>query len=478
MKNIFSRRHLLGWLGASPFFAAGVSAQTPRQPARVRDLHDAMTDMPLADVHCHGFPPLTPVTEPIFLHELAMPAWMLPAYFTVDGDNVYRRWRDAQGDEKARLDKTYGIQGRFDQVIQDFAETAFAKYLVKEMAGFFKCKPTLRDVVGARNERTQRSYWGYVNDLFSAVKLEDLYVTSVLGAWNLPSTTIEDFAAPLKSRVHPIHSVAATEGPLLNENISFDTLLTRYTEGVTRQIKDNKRVGFKTHIATRAGLDIPPMRREEGEAAWDLFRKMTPDERRRQRPGTLPLDSPERKVRHYLTWLTCSIAYDLDVPFHIHSGDGGEGQGNLSRQFPYNLENVARWPVDYPQKPVKIVMVHGGYPHVDQAAYMSHIFPNVWYEMSWMNPIANRGLREKLISVFETAPFSKIMYGSDAYHLPEFLYVAGKWGRKYIASALGVLIDDGVLTQDEAVRVARMILSENANRLHKVQVGTTTSARI
>lgn len=467
MTNVFTRRKLLGWLGAGSLFAKEATGST-LQTARSRDLHAAMVDMPISDVHCHGFPALAPVTEQIFLNELSMPSWMLDAYFTIDGQNMYRRWREAQGDEKRRLDKTYGIESRVNEVLYHFAETAFVKYLIKEMAGFFKCKPTLKDVVAARNEYTKRSYWGYVNDLFAAVKLNDLFVTSVLGAWTMSGTSIEQFASGLKARVHPIFSVDPFETTLMDEATSFDDLLKRHEAALTGEIVQNKRVGFKSHIATRAGLDIPVMAPEEGSSAWDEYKKMTPEQKRARHPGTWPVNAPERRLRHYLTWRTCDIAYKLDVPFHIHSGDGGEGQGNLSRQYPYNMENVARWPVDYPQKPVKIVMIHGGYPHVDQAAYMSHIFTNVWYDMSWMNPIANRGLREKLLAVFETAPLSKVMFGSDSYHLPEFYYVAAKWGRKYIAQALNVMVGDGILTQDEAVRAARMILSENAYRLHKM----------
>lgn len=420
--------------------------------------------MPLADVHCHGFPALAPVTERMFLEELAMPAWMLDAYFP----DVYRQWKAADADEKRRLDSTYGIEKRLDDMLFDFAETAFVKYLVKEMASFFKCKPTVKDIVAARNEYTARDYWGYVNDLFAAVKLTDIFPTSVLGAWSMRAIPMSEFAAPLKCHVHPIFSVDPLENSLLNQSTSLDDLESRHTEALTREIVQNKHVGFKSHIATRAGLDVPVMSKDDVAAAYQEFKKITPEERARQHPGTWPLNSPDRKLHHYLTWRTCEIAYNLDVPFHIHSGDGGEGQGNLSRQYPYNLENVARYPVDYPQKPVKIVMVHGGYPHVDQAAYMSHIFPNVWYDMSWMNPIANRGLHEKLVSVFETAPLSKVMYGSDAYHLPEFYYVAGKWGKKYVASALNVLVKDGVLTLDEAVRAAQMIMRDNAYRLHKL----------
>ncbi len=480
MAGGISRRGALGWLGAGSLLGTigRPFAGTPWQAPRSRDLLEAFEEMPLADVHCHGGPAVDFITEEMFLEQLAMPAWMMPAYFTINGDNVYRRWMMADGDEKRRLDSTYGIQKKLSEVLDDFRETAFVKYLVKEMALFFKCEPTVAQVVAARNAYTKRDPWKYVNDLFAAIKLDDLYVTSMHGLWKAPAITVEEYAAKLKSRVHPIYSVAGVERPLMQENISFDELLRRHAESLRREITQHRRVGFKSHIATRAGLDIPVMEREEVAAAWEQFKKITPEARQRQLPGTLPVNSPERQILHYLTWQTCDVAYDLDVPFHIHSGDGGEGQGNLSRQYPYNLENVVRWPVNFPQKPVKIVMVHGGYPHVDQAAYMSHIFPNVWYDMSWMNPFANRGLREKLISVLETAPLSKVMAGSDAYHgLPEINYVAGKWGRKYIAAALGVLVQDGVLTQDEAIRAGRMILGENANRLHKVKTGTSKSAR-
>lgn len=455
----------------APTVAAGATRtflDGSEQSGTARSLQDAMEEMPLADVHCHGGPAVEFITEEMFLEELAMPAWMLPAYFTINGENLYERWKTGTPDEKRRLDDTYRIQRKVDEVLSDFRESTFLIYLVKEMAKFFRCKPTVRDVVAARNEYTKGDPWKYVNDLFAAVKLEDVYVTSMHDLWTTPAITVEQYASAVKCRVHPIHSVTATEAALMNASDDFDVVLERHTRELTRQISELKRVGFKSHIATRAGLDIPPMSRDEIAPAWTQYRRMTTEERRR-RPGTLPLDAPERKLLHYFTWQTCQVAYELDVPFHIHSGDGGEGQGNLSRQYPYNLENVARWPVDFPQKPVKIVMVHGGYPHVDQAAYMAHIFPNVWYDMSWMNPFANRGLREKLISVFETAPLSKVMFGSDAYHgLPEFNYVAGRWGRKYIAAALSALVDDEVLTRDEAVRAARMILADNANRLHKM----------
>ena len=127
-----------------------------------------------------------------------------------------------------------------------------------------------------------------------------------------------------------------------------------------------------------------------------------------------------------------------------------------------------RYPVEFPQQPVQIVLLHAGFPHHAEAAYMTHIFPNVWYDMSIMTPLVNSGQHRRLLETFETAPLSKVMYGSDAYHVPEFFFLAAKWAKRHVGSALASLVDDGVLTKDDAVRYARMMLADNARQLHKL----------
>jgi predicted TIM-barrel fold metal-dependent hydrolase len=232
-----------------------------------------------------------------------------------------------------------------------------------------------------------------------------------------------------------------------------------------REIVENRHLGFKSHVANTAGLDIQPWPVDEVERAWNEWRKAPPEVKQRENQGTLRPETA-RKVRHHLIWRTCELAYELDVPFHIHSPQG-EGQAYLSRQYPSQLENVVRYPVAYPQKPLKIVMIHGGYPHVDEAAYMAHLYPNVWCEISLMNPFIHRGLHDRMLAILETAPVSKVMYGSDGFCMPELFYLGAKNGRRYIASALATLVDEGLYTKDEAIRAARMMLWDNAHRLHK-----------
>ncbi|MBT3478452.1 MAG: hypothetical protein HN915_01875 [Candidatus Marinimicrobia bacterium] len=50
------------------------------------------------------------------------------------------------------------------------------------------------------------------------------------------------------------------------------------------------------------------------------------------------------------------------------------------------------------------------------------------------------------------------LFGSDAYHIPEFFWLAAMWGRLFLSQALGVCVDAKLLTRDEAITAARQFL--------------------
>lgn len=54
----------------------------------------------------------------------------------------------------------------------------------------------------------------------------------------------------------------------------------------------------------------------------------------------------------------------------------------------------------------RLVLVHRR-PLLDQWVTHLSIFPNVWYDMSLMNPIINRGLHQRMLEVLDTVPISK-----------------------------------------------------------------------
>lgn len=457
MDALSRRRLLLGSLMGGTLTSMAQTrgpAPTPLSGRTALRLFEAIKDAPLSDVHCHAFDALTPVTEDRFLEELSLAAFMLPAYFP---QGIYQQWKRGDPDTRKRLDDTYKIEAKVRQVNYHFSQTVFVKYLIKELAMFFRCRPTLADVVAARNERG-KDFWGYANAMMKDAGFHTLLIDT---GYRYGTLDLKNFQNQLKLKVSLVFRLETAITPLLNENITLDDLRQRFVNRL-RQELDGGHVGFKSYIAS-TGLDVRPWPNADVEKAWADFKATPPAGR--VGGGFFP---PAKIVREDLLWNALEVAYTRDVPVQIHCGNG-EGPGvYLSKQYPYNLENVVRYPVTTPQKPVKIIMVHGGYPHVDEAAYMSHIFDNVYYDISLMSPLANRGLHDRFLSLFESVPMSKLLHGSDAYNLPEFYFASGKWTKRYLASALAVLIDDGIYTLDEAIPVAKAILFDNTLKAYKL----------
>ena len=106
----------------------------------------------------------------------------------------------------------------------------------------------------------------------------------------------------------------------------------------------------------------------------------------------------------------------------------------------------------------KIIPIHAGYPLVGKAAWLSHLYTNCYFELSIMTPLVHRGLVRRYLQVMEAVPLSKILFSSDAYHLPELYWLTGRWGKRYLGQALAAHVRTGTLTHEEAVAAARRIL--------------------
>jgi uncharacterized protein len=66
------------------------------------------------------------------------------------------------------------------------------------------------------------------------------------------------------------------------------------------------------------------------------------------------------------------------------------------------------------------------------------------------------------------APFSKVLFATDAFTMPEIYWIAAKWARWGLQTALEEMVAGGFLGEEEAMQAARDILGENARRLYGV----------
>ncbi len=152
----------------------------------------------------------------------------------------------------------------------------------------------------------------------------------------------------------------------------------------------------------------------------------------------------------------------------LHAGDGEAPYVILRQQDPYNLEEVVRFDRDGVMRRPKIIPIHAGYPLVGKAAWLSHLYTNCYFELSIMTPFVHRGLTRRYLEVMEAVPLSKILFSSDAYHVPELFWLTGRWGKRYLSQALGAHVRSGTITQDEALEAAKMILYKNNRRVYNL----------
>jgi hypothetical protein len=73
-----------------------------------------------------------------------------------------------------------------------------------------------------------------------------------------------------------------------------------------------------------------------------------------------------------------------------------------------------------------------------------------------------------LRDILGMAPFSKVLFATDAFTMPEIYWVAARWGRWGLTQVLEEFVQAGFLAEPEAYTAAQAILGDNARRLYQV----------
>jgi len=142
------------------------------------------------------------------------------------------------------------------------------------------------------------------------------------------------------------------------------------------------------------------------------------------------------------------------LPVQVHCGFG-DADLDLPRADPGHLKPLLERFGETP-----FVLLHC-YPFVREAGWLASVYGNVWFDLSLTIPHVSRP-GEALREALELAPFSKLLYASDAARTPELYYLAAKWWREALAEVLAESLPPG-----EAEEAGRAILRENALRLYR-----------
>ncbi len=175
------------------------------------------------------------------------------------------------------------------------------------------------------------------------------------------------------------------------------------------------------------------------------------------------------KVQDYLFRAIAREAGRLGLAVHIHTGAGCGGYFDLAGSNPGLLDSVLN---DAALRKTNFVLIHGGAgPYTKMTSFLLSK-PNVFADFSeqdWM--ISPRALSAILRDWLEWYP-EKVLFGTDLFpgtpeiNWEEIGYMTSTTGRQALALALTGMVNDGEITRERALELARMVLRDNAIKLY------------
>jgi uncharacterized protein len=236
--------------------------------------------------------------------------------------------------------------------------------------------------------------------------------------------------------------------------------LAGYEDFIRRTMADNQKhggVAIKFEAAYFRTLYFGDPPRAQADALYKKYRA-----------GGVPEAGEYRLFQDYVFRVIVDQAGRLHLPVHIHSAVGIGDYFSLRGGNVLNLENVLR---DARYKDVTFVLLHGGWPYEREAALLTAV-KNVYLDTSFQSEMLYPSQFKMVLKQLLTIYPEKMMYASDAFPFNDALgaeesfWLAARTSRTALAAALAELVDEGAITEEKALELARGYLHDNAAKLY------------
>lgn len=373
---------------------------------------------PVVDAHCHGF-------EPQSLLALDPKGWA--DRITVMG--------------MCLLSSTTADPALEDHVSGLTQSTVFALLARRWLAGWLGCSP--EELPQVRRGALEDDPKGYLSRLYADQHLAGLLVDD-----GYPRPRVDP--GQLSSLVGtPVHNVARIE-PMIERAREQAGSAAELEDAFRALLEASEGVAYKTVIAYRTGLDVTDPAPDE----------VTESFRRWRAAGWADRRDVSKPLRDHLLSVAMSVAARQERPFHIHSG-AGDQDVVLPHVRPAGLGPLLGRFANQP-----IVLIHAGYPWVEEAAYLAGMYPMAYLELSLFLPWATLDADRILTTALGHVPAGKVLYGSDEASEPEVIWISARMARAALERVLGDAADRDMLTQAEAESIGHDVLARNTLRLH------------
>jgi uncharacterized protein len=305
---------------------------------------------------------------------------------------------------------------------------------------------TRADVSEARRRALTEDGTAYLERLWQDCGLRSMVVDD---GYPLPRVDPHEMSRDAGITVHHVVRIEPIIADVRESAQTFAELEDAFTARLEAACA-GEAVAIKSVIAYRTGLDVMEWPRSEVESAYTRWAAAG-------FPETRELAKP---IRDALLHRTAEIGRRAERPLHIHCG-GGDPSVVLAYARPKDLFPFLDHHRDYP-----IVLIHGGWPWLEEGAYVASILPRVYLDTSINTAWASLIMDQKLEAVLGIAPTAKVMYGSDESTEPELAWISAVMAREALERVLGAAVDRRWMTVADAERVGRGVLGTNCERLH------------
>lgn len=327
--------------------------------------------------------------------------------------------------------------------------TPLALTMRRRLAEHLGCEPTREAVAAARRAALEADPSRYNGAL-----LEEAGVAGLIYDEGYPQPTVsrEEFAEASGAKVHRVARIEPYIAGLTEAAGSYGELEDAFIEKIEEAAADPAMVAFKSVIAYRTGLDVGDPTPEERERAFGRWRA----------DGFLETRENAKPVRDALLRRTLEVAKANDRPVHVHCG-GGDPDVVLDHARPQDI-----FPLLAEHNDQAIVLIHTGWPWVEEGAYVASVLPHVYLDVSVMVPWASLAIDQKLEVLLGAAPPAKVLYGSDEASEPEVIWLSAQMAREALGRVLGRAVEHRWLDEREARTIGEGVLAKNAERLHGI----------
>ena len=166
-----------------------------------------------------------------------------------------------------------------------------------------------------------------------------------------------------------------------------------------------------------------------------------------------------------------AIAHEL--PFKIHTGyySGAGTAMPMERISPGQLSPLlARYPE------ARFVLMHIAYPYDRELIAVAKHFPNVWVDLCWAWSIDPHTTAEFVRRFLHAVPINKLFaFGGDTFWPTGVVGYAAQ-SRNWLTVALAEEVNQGLITEREAMEIATRLMRENQFACFDVE-GTRSAVR-